>query len=66
MLLNGTGKRFLPAFPQQFHPQQLDLRLEARSNKNFPAADAIRDALMTQGVEIMDGDPLRWDWRITA
>lgn len=46
--------------------RQLDLRTAARSNKNFPAADAIRDELTAKGVEIMDGDPLRWDWRIDA
>ncbi|MEO1169670.1 MAG: cysteine--tRNA ligase [Pseudomonadota bacterium] len=46
--------------------RQLDLRAEAKSNKNFPAADAIRDELAAKGVEIMDGDPLRWEWRIDA
>ncbi|MEQ9663089.1 MAG: cysteine--tRNA ligase [Parasphingopyxis sp.] len=45
---------------------QLDLRDEAKGNKNFPAADAIRNELASNGVEIMDGDPLRWDWRIEA
>ncbi|QLC23980.1 cysteine--tRNA ligase [Parasphingopyxis algicola] len=44
--------------------RQLDLRQNAKANKNFPAADAIRDELAARGVEIMDGDPLRWDWRI--
>jgi cysteinyl-tRNA synthetase len=45
---------------------QLDLRQDAKANKNYPAADAIRDELTAGGVDIMDGDPLRWDWRITA
>ncbi|MGP1351690.1 MAG: cysteine--tRNA ligase [Parasphingopyxis sp.] len=45
---------------------QLDLRAEAKMNKNFPAADAIRNMLADKGVEIMDGDPLRWEWRIDA
>lgn len=45
--------------------RQLDLREEARRNKNFPAADAIRDDLAAKDVEIMDGDPLRWEWRVT-
>lgn len=45
---------------------QLDLRQEAKANKNYPAADAIRDQLAEQGVEIMDGDPLRWEWRLEA
>jgi len=46
--------------------RQITLRQEAKANKNFPAADAIRDKLAARDVEIMDGDPLRWDWRITA
>lgn len=45
---------------------QITLRQEAKTNKNFSAADMIRDELTAKGVEIMDGDPLRWDWRITA
>jgi cysteinyl-tRNA synthetase len=44
----------------------LDLRQQAKRDKNFPAADAIRDTLTEQGVEIMDGDPLRWEWKIEA
>ncbi|MGP1282087.1 MAG: cysteine--tRNA ligase [Parasphingopyxis sp.] len=44
--------------------RQLDLRAEAKANKDFPAADAIRNELSEKGVEIMDGDPLRWEWRI--
>lgn len=46
--------------------RQLDLRRDAKADKNFPAADAIRDELTAKGIEIMDGDELRWDWRITA
>lgn len=41
----------------------LDRRQEARKAKDFAASDAIRDELIAQGVEVMDGDPLRWDWR---
>ncbi len=39
-------------------------RKEARANKDFAASDAIRDELIAKGVEVMDGDPLGWDWRI--
>ena len=39
-------------------------RREARAAKDFPRSDAIRDALIAAGVEVMDGDPLGWDWRI--
>ena len=37
---------------------------EARAAKDFATSDAIRDALLTKGVEVMDGDPLGWDWKI--
>ncbi|MBY0620677.1 cysteine--tRNA ligase [Sphingomonas ursincola] len=42
----------------------LKLRKEARADKNFAASDAIRDELVAAGVEVMDGDPLGWEWRI--
>ncbi|MFK5151256.1 hypothetical protein ACI4CU_28305, partial [Klebsiella pneumoniae] len=38
-------------------------RKEARAAKDFARADAIRDELTAAGVEVMDGDPLGWDWR---
>lgn len=41
----------------------LDRRIAARAEKDFAASDAIRDALIARGVEVMDGDPLRWEWR---
>lgn len=44
--------------------QKLDLRQQAKADKDFAAADAIRDELTAQGVELMDGDPLRWEWSI--
>jgi cysteinyl-tRNA synthetase len=40
-------------------------RKEARAAKDFAASDAIRDELGAQGVEVMDGDPLGWEWRLT-
>jgi len=42
----------------------LKLRKEARADKNFAASDAIRDELVAAGIEVMDGDPLGWEWRI--
>jgi cysteinyl-tRNA synthetase len=39
-------------------------RREARAAKDFAKSDAIRDDLIAKGVEVMDGDPLGWDWRI--
>ena len=41
-------------------------RQQARAAKDFAASDAIRDELAAAGVEVMDGDPLGWDWRIAA
>ncbi|WP_417591976.1 cysteine--tRNA ligase [Parasphingorhabdus sp.] len=43
---------------------KLDQRQQAKSEKDFATADAIRDELIAHGVELMDGDPLRWDWKI--
>ena len=39
-------------------------RKEARAAKDFTRSDAIRDELAAAGVEVMDGDPLGWDWKI--
>ena len=39
-------------------------RKEARAAKEFAASDALRDELAAQGVEVMDGDPLGWDWKL--
>jgi len=38
-------------------------RRDARAAKDFAASDALRDELIAAGVEVMDGDPLGWDWR---
>jgi cysteinyl-tRNA synthetase len=42
----------------------LHLRKEARAAKDFAKSDAIRDDLIAKGVEVMDGDPLGWDWKL--
>lgn len=42
----------------------LNRRKEARAAKDFAASDAIRDSLLARGVEVMDGDPLGWDWKV--
>lgn len=41
-------------------------RREARAAKDFAASDALRDELIAAGVEVMDGDPLGWEWRLDA
>ena len=38
-------------------------RKAARAAKDFATSDRIRDELAAAGVEVMDGDPLGWDWR---
>lgn len=43
---------------------RLEERREARAAKDFPRSDAIRDELAAAGVEVMDGDPLGWDWKL--
>ena len=42
----------------------LAMRKEARAAKDFARSDAIPDELTAKGVEIMDGDPLGWDWKL--
>lgn len=49
-------------------PAEIEARLaerrEARIAKDFARSDAIRDDLTAAGVEVMDGDPLGWDWKL--
>lgn len=40
-------------------------RKEARAAKDFATSDAIRDELSAQGVDVMDGDPLGWEWKLS-
>lgn len=44
--------------------ERLAERREARAAKDFARSDAIRDELAVTGVEVMDGDPMGWDWRL--
>ncbi len=39
-------------------------RKAARAEKDFATSDTIRDALVAAGIEVMDGDPLSWDWKL--
>jgi len=39
-------------------------RKAARAEKDFATSDAIRDELVANGVDVMDGDPLGWDWKL--
>ncbi|MDE2563918.1 MAG: cysteine--tRNA ligase [Sphingomonadales bacterium] len=42
----------------------LAARKEARAAKDFARSDALRDELAAKGVEVMDGDPLGWEWNL--
>jgi len=42
----------------------IEERNAAKKARDFARSDAIRDALIAAGVEVMDGDPLRWEWRV--
>jgi cysteinyl-tRNA synthetase len=42
----------------------LAARREARAAKDFARSDALRDDLAAKGVEVMDGDPLGWEWKL--
>jgi cysteinyl-tRNA synthetase len=44
----------------------LAARKEARGAKDFARSDTLRDELAAKGVEVMDGDPLGWEWRLVA
>ncbi|MCK0098284.1 cysteine--tRNA ligase [Qipengyuania sp. S6317L1] len=39
-------------------------RKAARAEKDFATSDAIRDELIAKGVDVMDGDPLGWEWKL--
>ncbi|MEO0463743.1 MAG: cysteine--tRNA ligase [Pseudomonadota bacterium] len=40
-------------------------RKEARTQKDFATSDAIRNELAAKGVDVMDGDPLGWEWKLS-
>ena len=42
----------------------LTARKVARAAKDFATSDRLRDELASKGVEVMDGDPLGWDWKL--
>lgn len=67
MALSRTELRVRPKDAQLSEEEveaQLSLRKEAKTNKDFAASDAIRDTLNDKGIELMDGDPLGWEWKI--
>jgi cysteinyl-tRNA synthetase len=66
-ILTRAGLRVAPkdaAITEAEIEAELDRRKGARAGKDFAASDAIRDDLAARGVEVMDGDPLGWEWKI--
>ena len=65
--LTREALRVMPA-GASITPDEIEARLaerrEARLAKDFTRSDAIRDELAAAGVEVMDGDPLGWDWKL--
>ncbi|MBX7495399.1 cysteine--tRNA ligase [Qipengyuania sp. 6B39] len=67
MVLTREDLRIRPA-DAQITEEEIDAELlrrkEARAAKDFATSDAIRESLAAKGVEVMDGDPLGWEWRL--
>ena len=51
--------------PNYFISTLTRARLKARGERNFALSDELREALAKVGVEVMDGDPLGWEWELT-
>jgi cysteinyl-tRNA synthetase len=67
MQLTRADLRIRPASAKITEPEieaALAARKGARAAKDFATSDRIRDDLIAKGVDVMDGDPLGWDWRI--
>ncbi len=44
--------------------EKLAAREQARAARDFARSDALRGDLAEMGVEVMDGDPLGWEWKL--
>ena len=67
MTLTSTDLRIRPkaaVITEDEIEAALAARKEARAQKDFATSDRIRDDLIAKGVEVMDGDPLGWDWKL--
>ena len=65
--LTRSDLRLRPAAAAMTEPEieaALARRKDARAAKDFATSDAIRDELAARGVEVMDGDPLGWEWKL--
>ncbi|WP_067735328.1 cysteine--tRNA ligase [Novosphingobium naphthalenivorans] len=68
--LFGTGRADLRLKPKGVEITEAEIedvltrRKQARADKDFATSDALRDELAAKGVEVMDGDPLGWEWKL--
>jgi cysteinyl-tRNA synthetase len=71
----GLGLLTLERTDLRIRPKGVDLdeaeieatliaRKEARAAKDFARSDALRDDLAAKGVDVMDGDPFGWEWKL--
>lgn len=66
--LDRAGLRLRPndaALDEDDIEDALDRRRAARAARDFARSDAIREELAAKGVEVMDGDPLGWEWKLS-
>jgi cysteinyl-tRNA synthetase len=67
LTLTRTDLRIRPKSVTITEPEietALARRKEARAAKDFVTSDRLRDELAAAGVEVMDGDPLGWEWKL--
>lgn len=69
LTLSRNTLRITPA-SATITPEDIEAKLAerkaARADKDFARSDILRDELTSAGVEVMDGDPLGWEWAISA
>ncbi len=67
LALSRIALRITPA-EAAITPEDIEAKLverkAARADKDFARSDVLRDELAAAGVEVMDGDPLGWEWAI--
>ena len=66
--LSRTDLRLRPKNAAMSEPEieaALARRTASRADRDFATSDAIRDELAAKGVEVMDGDPLGWEWQLS-
>jgi cysteinyl-tRNA synthetase len=67
LTINRTELRLRPLNAQlsiEHIEASISFRRELRAQQNYPALDRNRDDLIAKGIDVMDGDPLGWDWKL--